>query len=154
TYATTDQPFLLASGEKVKVPLMSQDAEFNYLDGDTFQALELPYKGRELSMVVLLPKKADGLADLEKALTPANLDTWLGKMKRGHVWVMLPRFQTTFSLKLKEELAALGVVDAFDMQAADLSGMAGAKGDLFIENAFHKAFVAVTEDGTEAAAAS
>src|SRR5262249_22611781 len=103
---------------------------------------------------VLLPKKADGLADLEKALTPANLDTWLGKMKRGHVWVMLPRFQTTFSLKLKEELAALGVVDAFDMQAADLSGMAGAKGDLFIENAFHKAFVAVTEDGTEAAAAS
>src|SRR5262249_55639935 len=63
-FGTRAQPFLLASGEKVQVPTMSDEAEFGYLDGDTVQALELPYKGRELSMVVLLPKEANGLAEL------------------------------------------------------------------------------------------
>src|SRR5262249_6951026 len=67
---TRDGDFHLSSARKVKAPLMRQKDKFGYLDGETFQALEMPYAGKEFSMVVLLPKKVDGLATLERSLTP------------------------------------------------------------------------------------
>jgi serpin B len=151
---TTQQSFHTADGAEVKTPLMEQDGTFKYLQAETFQAVELPYKGGDVSMVVLLPKKSDGLPELEKALTPANLDAWLGKMKPTAMELDLPRFQATSEFRLKEELSRLGMADAFTPYVADLSGMGGKPGDLYISETVHKAFVSVTEEGTEAAAAT
>jgi serpin B len=149
---TRDAPFQLSSTEKVNVPLMNRTGEFNYLEGDNFQALELPYAGKDLSMVVLLPKKVDGLADVEKTLTAEKLASALAKLRHEEVVVSLPRFQVTSEFSLKGTLAAMGMPLAFS-DKADFSGMDG-KEDLFLSAVVHKAFVDVNEEGTEAAAAT
>ncbi|HZT83548.1 MAG TPA: serpin family protein [Gemmataceae bacterium] len=150
---TREEPFFAPGGKQVKTPLMHETSTFKYLDGGTFQALELPYKGRELSMVVLLPKKNDGLPDLEKQLTAARLNEWLGKLRPEEVNVTLPRFKMTAEFQLSSQLSALGMKRAFSKQA-DFSGMNGGQEPLFISDVIHKAFVDVNEEGTEAAAAT
>jgi serpin B len=144
--------FTLIAREKVNVPLMSQTGKFNYLDGDSFQALELPYAGKDLSMVVFLPKRADGLADFEKQLTAANRAGWLPKLRAQEVVVGLPKFKVTSEFSLKDTLSALGMPRAFSGRA-DFSGLDGSK-DLFLSAVVHKAYVDVNEEGTEAAAAT
>ena len=125
------------------------------METDTFQALEMPYKGRDLSMVILLPRTADGLPALEEKLTFQKLGEWLGALKgrEGYVWV--PRFKMTHTVMLADVLKKMGMRDAFDPTpgVADLSGMNG-KRDLYVSAVVHKAFVDVNEEGTEAAAAT
>jgi serpin B len=153
--ATKEEPFHTAGGGSVKAPLMHQTGDFKYLDGGDFQALEMPYRGQGLSMVVLLPKKADGLAALEAKLTGPNLAAWLGKLRKQEVEVALPRFKMTRALALNATLEALGMRKAFIPGGADFSGMAGSAGRrLFIQAVVHQAFVDVNEEGTEAAAAT
>jgi serpin B len=149
---TRQAPFQVSAKKKVTVPLMTQTARFNYLVGDGFQALELPYAGKDLSMVVLLPRKADGLADLEKKLTAEQLAGWLKGLRREKVTVVLPRFKATSEFSLKGTLSSMGMPTAFTGRA-DFSGMDG-KRDLFLSAVVHKAFVDVNEQGTEAAAAT
>jgi serpin B len=149
---TREAPFRVTAGEKVTVPLMSQTGTFPYLDGDGFQALELPYAGKGLALVVFLPKKVDGLADFEKALTADSLAGWLAKLHEQKVIVSLPRFKVTSDLSLKDTLAGLGMPLAFS-ERADFSGVDGKK-DLLLTAVVHKAFVDVNEEGTEAAAAT
>jgi serpin B len=151
--STVKGDFLLTASKKVRVPLMHQEQELKYHDGGTFQMLELPYKDRELAMVVLLPRKTDGLAELEKSLTADRLAAGLARLKTHQVAVTLPSFQVTAEFALKSTLAALGMPDAFNDNAADFSGMDGRK-DLVIQAVVHKAFVDVNEEGTEAAAAT
>ncbi len=151
--ATKDEPFHLAGGNDVKAPLMHRTGDYGYFEEDAFQGLKLPYANNELSMVVLLPKKADGLADLEKALSAEKLDGWMKKFDGDEVIVTLPKFKTTCEFNsMENQLQALGMKDAFT-GAADFSGMDGKK-DLFITKVVHKAFVDVSEEGTEAAAAT
>ncbi len=152
--ATHDEPFRLGADKKVDAPLMHQTGHYGYLDGDGFQALELPYKGGELSMVVLLPKKIDGLADLETGLTADKLAGWVGKMHRQKVIVTLPKFKTTQQMGMKDILSKMGMPSAFTPGKADLSGIAESKDRLWISDVIHKAFVDVNEEGTEAAAAT
>jgi serpin B len=149
---TREEPFLTGGG-KVQAPLMHQSARFKYLDAGALQVLEMPYVGKDLSMVVLLPKKADGLAELEKSLTADKLAGWLGQAREEEVEVGLPKFQATSEFSLKDQLAALGMKKAFVPGAADFSGMNG-RDDLYITAVVHKAFVDVNEQGTEAAAAT
>jgi serpin B len=149
---TQDGPFQVTAQEKVTVPFMSQTGKFNYLDGGSFLALELPYKGKDLAMVVLLPKKAHGMADFEKTLTANNLNEWLGRLQENEVAVALPRFKMTSEFSLAETLAAMGMPLPFSA-GADFSGLDGMK-DLFVSAVVHKAFVDVNEEGTEAAAAT
>jgi serpin B len=149
---THDAPFHSGAGRDVKVPLMSQTAELGYLDGGTFQALELPYGSGDLSMVVFLPRKADGLADFERKLTPESLAGWLAKLHTQEVEVSLPRFRVTAEFSLKDTLTAMGMPLAFS-GSADFSGMDGSR-DLHISAVVHKAYVDVNERGTEAAAAT
>jgi serpin B len=150
---TKPKDFLLAGGKKATVPMMHQTAPFRYFENDAVQALELPYEGKDLSMVVLLPRKEDGLAGLEKALTPATLTAWLGGLADSVVAVSLPKFKVTAALDLKPTLAEMGMPDAFDFVKADFSGLNG-KRDLAITAVVHKGFADVNEKGTEATAAT
>jgi serpin B len=148
---TRDEVFHGASD--AKVPMMHQTAKFKYHDAGDLQLLEMPYGGKELSMVVLLPKKADGLAGLEKSLTADKLAGWLGKVSEQQVIVTLPKFKVTSEFSLNGALEALGMKKAFQMPGADFSGING-KDDLYIKAVVHKAYVDVNEEGTEAAAAT
>jgi serpin B len=152
--ATRDEPFKTAADSSVKVPMMQQKAKFNCMQGDDFQALELPYRGKELSMVVFLPDKVDGLTVFEKKLTEAQVKQWLGRMRSEEVQVALPRFKMTAEFNLNETLKSLGMRQAFVDGGADFSGISGSGRNLFIEAVVHKAFVDVNEEGTEAAAAT
>ena len=142
-----------AGDKKIDAPFMSQKQKFGYAEDDALQVLEMPYVGKELSMVVLLPKKADGLADLEKALTADKLAAWFGRLRERETEVTLPKFKTTVEFELSDTLAKMGMPVAFTARA-DFSGMNGGKGSLSISKVIHKAFVDVNEEGTEAAAAT
>ncbi|NLE38060.1 MAG: serpin family protein, partial [Pirellulaceae bacterium] len=150
--ATKEAPFLINPQEKVAVPMMHQRGDFGYGDAGDAQILELPYVGRDLSMFVLLPKRVDGLADLEQKFTLDNLNTWTSGLRRRNVEVYLPKFTMTSSFRLDRVLSAMGMPLAFSGEA-DFSGMNG-RHDLFISAVIHKAFVDVNEEGTEAAAAT
>jgi serpin B len=145
--------FHLTAQQTVKTPMMERMGGYSYYDGVTFQMVELPYEGNELSMVVLLPKTIDGLPALEKSFTAANLSTWLGKLAPApKVNLVLPRFTMTDSFDLGGTLSAMGMAQAFG-DSADFSGMTG-KPLFKISRAVHKAYVDVNETGTEAAAAT
>ncbi len=150
---TRDEPFTLLDGKKVNVPMMHQAAKFKYVGDKSVQTLELPYVDDELSMIVLLPRKGDGLPALERSLTKNNLAKWLSGLREQEVEVALPRFKSTWACELQNELKSMGMTDAFSLPAADFSGMTGEQ-DLLIDKVIHKAFVDVNEEGTEAAAAT
>jgi serpin B len=151
--ATKDAPFKVTPGQEITVPMMFQQEHFQYLETRSFQALRLLYKGGDLAMIVLLPRRVDGLGELEKSLSAENLDKWLGELGGREVKVYLPKFRVESSFTLNDTLGAMGIRRAFDAAAADFSGMTGAK-ELSISLVIHKAFVDVDERGTEAAAAT
>lgn len=150
--STRDAPFTIGDGQAVSAPMMHRSGELRYVEDEQMQGLELPYEGGDLSMVVLLPKKADGLGDLGRSIAAGALTRWLGALRTREVEVYLPRFKMTSEFELSAALAAMGMPDAFTA-VADFSGMAGTR-DLFISAVIHKAFVDVNEEGTEAAAAT
>ncbi len=150
---TKDGPFTLADGKKADVPLMHRTDELRYAEGDDWQAVDLEYKGKETAMTVLLPKKADGLADLEKKLSPELLAGMFRGMSRPKVILTLPRFKAETKYTLNDPLKALGMNDAFTGKA-DFTGLHTSPEKLFISHVLHKAFVEVNEEGTEAAAAT
>ena len=149
---TKEAPFTLISGEKVNVPMMNQTAEFNYMETEDFQGLELPYVDDELSMIILLPRKVDELSSLEEMLSLEKFSGWLGKLGKRKVIVSVPKFRMTSRFGLAGVLRSMGMMDAFS-EKANFSGMNG-KRDLFISAVVHKAYVDVNEEGTEAAAAT
>jgi serpin B len=155
--ATTEAPFQLESGKDVTTPIMCQKGEFRLLERDGFHALCMPYSGNELSMVILLPTSSSRLRDLEKSLTTEMLAETLAEVSRQPrrpVQVFVPRFGMETAYDLVPPLKGMGVKDAFSTEEADFSGMGWKKGDLWISQVKHKAFVEVGEEGTEAAAAT
>jgi len=148
---TRDEPFH-AGASADEVPMMHQAHQFGYFENEQLQAAELPYRAGSLSMVVLLPKKPDGLGELEKSLTWKNLDTWLAGVAPHEVELSLPKFTFTSHLGLAQTLRAMGMKDAFDADA-DFSGISSSD-RLYVQNVIHQAFIAVDETGTEAAAAT
>ena len=151
--STHSEDFHVSSSQLVKAPLMHRSGSYRYYDGGTFQMLELPYKGRELSMVVLLPRETDGLSALEDSFTAKAASEWIEKLRSAPAVVLsLPRFTMTQEFMLGKTLSEMGMPQAFS-EHADFSGMTGHRG-FFISAAIHKAFVDVNETGTEAAAAT
>jgi serpin B len=151
---TRKDTFTLSTGRAIGgVPLMNQRDTFRYLDGGSFQALELPYEAGELSMIVFLPRRVDGLAEFEQTLTAARVTDWLTRMAPEEVVVTLPRFKVTAQFELKPALGQLGMSLAFSPGKADFSGIAQAV-PLWLSAVIHKAYVEVNEKGTEAAAAT
>ena len=151
---TKKQPFTIAPGQQVDVSMMSQKASVGYAEFGNLQVLELPYVGEDTSMVILLPKNVDGLAELEQQLTPENLRNWLSSIRYDECpeILQLPKFRLNSAFEFKQVLSKMGMASAFD-NAADFSGMNGRK-DLFLANVIHKTFVDVNELGTEAAAST
>lgn len=152
--STQDQPFHLAGGKQVSVPLMYQQRHFIYGEAPGLQILELPYKGNDLSMLVLLPETVEGLGKLESELSSEKLKEWTSEMHVQKVQVYLPRFKVETSYRLNAPLQALGLKRAFSEGEADFTGMHTGMEKLFISLVVHKAFVEVNEEGTEAAAAT
>jgi serpin B len=150
---TVPDNFHATTQDQIRVEMMNQTGRFRYADEPSFQLLELPYKGDALSMVLLLPKTIDGLAQLESSLSFAKLETWLAKLSSRRVRVSLPKFKLTEAIELQDMLSELGMPIAFERGKADFSGMTGTR-DFAISAVVHKAFVEVEEKGTEAAAAT
>ncbi len=147
---THDADWNMADGSKKTVDMMHlRDTEFMYYEDNDLQLLEMPYKGEELSMVILLP---DGsINGLEAMLTLENLETWRGSSHIVEPEVYMPKFKFETKYFLVNQLSEMGMPTAFG--AADFSGMTG-KRDLVIGAVIHQAFVEVNEEGTEAAAAT
>ena len=144
--------FWTAPAKKVAAMMMHRKGDYMLVNGETAQILDMPYDQNDLSMILILPKQKDGLRDLEKKLTAANLDAWLKTKKLYEVDVKLPKFKFTAEFKLKPTLSDMGMPIAFS-DRADFNAMSsGAK--LMISDVLHKAFVDVHEKGTEAAAAT
>ncbi|RUS81925.1 hypothetical protein EGW08_010311 [Elysia chlorotica] len=154
---TESQKFKIAGDQTKSVPMMYAKRKFHVGQSDKLKcrALELPYKGKDLSMVVILPDQDFGLQNLVGSLSQSEIDELLSSLKPANtdVALWLPKFEVTSSHSLKEALSALGMADAFSMESANFSGITGNK-DLYITAAIHKAFIKVNEEGTEAAAAT
>lgn len=150
---TTDAPFYPEPERPVTVSMMHHKGRFAYGELDDLKVLEIPYSGNEITMVLLLPREADGLVALEQKLTHESFNDWIGSLHELEVQVALPRFTVSASLDLGSLLPRMGMASAFDPRLADFSGMTGRR-DLFISAAVHEAYVEVNEEGTEAAAAT
>lgn len=148
---TEDGPFYLLDGGEVTVPMMRQTESFSYAEGDEYQAVELPYDGRELSMVILLPR-AGQFEAFEGSIDAQVVDAILKGLESRQVALTLPEFEFESYFHLREILAAMGMPVAFSGDA-DFSGMTGNR-ELFIAEVIHKTFISVDEAGTEAAAAT
>lgn len=152
---TRDGPFRRADRTEVETPFMRIEDRFAYGEIEGVQILSLPYRYGALSMIVVLPRAVDGLAAVEAKFDTQVLATWLGSLTSREVKVLFPRFRFTSTLNLAAPLAALGMGEAFTPKAdfSRLARPAGGQG-LFLGLVVHKAFVAVDEKGTEAAAAT
>jgi serpin B len=152
---TDDRDFKITSENIVKAPMMymkNDEAEFNYMDAGELQILELPYKGEDISMLILLP--IGDLDSIERSLTAEKLEEWKSQMSKEKLdGVYLPKFEFDTKYFMRETLEAMGMSSAFSPGDADFSGMDGTH-DLYIDAVVHQAFVKVDEEGTEAAAAT
>ncbi|XP_029313147.1 leukocyte elastase inhibitor-like isoform X1 [Cottoperca gobio] len=159
--STRETEFRLNKNDTKKVKMMHQKAKFpfTYIPEAECQILEMPYKGKELSMLIFLPNSMDdnttGLEKLEKQLTYENFVEWTrpDMMDNVEVQVGLPQFKMEEFYDLKNVLVSMGMADAFDMTKSDFSGMSPSN-ELVLSKVVHKAFVEVNEEGTEAAAAT
>lgn len=148
---TTKMNFASENGTQTKVDMMHQDATFNYTEDETMQLVELPYGNKAFSMMVLLPKEGNKLADVTKALQ--NGDYWndlKSKLSNREVDLFLPKFKTEYSKKLNDVLIDMGMEIAFTPNKADFSRMSDR--DAFISLVKQNTYIATDEVGTEAAA--
>jgi serpin B len=148
---TADGPFYLLNGGQVTVPMMKQTESFGYTKKEGYQAVELPYDGDELSMVILLPSSGNFEA-FEEGLQAQQVNDIINGLQLTEVALTMPKFEFDSEFRLKDTLAEMGMPIAFS-GAADFSGMTGSP-ELCISEVVHKAFVSVDEAGTEAAAAT
>ncbi len=151
---TSDRPFTLLNGETVNVPMMSQDHQkpFPYAAGEGWQAVALPYKGGLTEMIVVVPDLGNFEA-VENILTAKTYEQIVNQMQTEQVRLSMPKFKFETFLTLSGLLSQMGMTAAFNPDLADFSGMDG-QHSLYISEALHKAFIAVDEKGTEAAAAT
>jgi len=156
---TFDAAFFIRKGQPKNVATMHRTGFYRFAEDATTQVLELPYRGGQTSMLIVLPTEVDGLDAVERSLDATRLRSLVASLAPTQVAVSLPKFEVnpTQSIELAGELGGLGMPGAFDRGRADFTGMASPPDPddrLFISKVFHKAFVRVDEKGTEAAAAT
>ncbi|MDH5628333.1 MAG: hypothetical protein OEY69_08580, partial [Candidatus Krumholzibacteria bacterium] len=155
---TQARGFYTGAGQNVDVPTMEHTGSYGYQAHDGFCAVVLPYRGGELQLLILLPDDRDGLASLEKTITPQLL-TDAAQTGNKQVRLRMPRLHIEPpSMSLKKAMIGLGMQTAFDIpeESANFDRMAPRRPDdyLAISDAFHKTFLDLDEKGTEAAAAT
>lgn len=147
---TSKKPFTTASGVRTNVDMMHQTAKFNYMADEILQLVQLPYGNEAFSMMVMLPTEGKGLNDLIKATRQDGYwSNSRSRLREAEVVLSLPKFKTTYSTKLNDVLASMGMELAFT-NSADFSGMSDhtAKIDLVKQDTY----ISTDEVGTEAAA--
>jgi serpin B len=149
---TRAEPFHIGGDRSVDAKFMHQKADFMYGETPSAQILEMKYEGTPLAFDILLPKANDGLSDLERSIKPEALAAWFGALTSRKVETAIPKFRAESAFSLQGVLSSMGMADAFGANA-DFSGIDGRR-DLFVGDVVHKAFVEVSEEGTEAAAAT
>ncbi len=161
--ATKPQTFYNRNGTESEIPFMHQLDDFAYYEADGIQAVEMPYQNYSVSdadgMKMQFFKDADfGMyflmsekeLDLQEVLDHAVF-------RREKVRLTIPKFKMEYGDSLADELKALGVLTAFDPYQADLSGMIDPSdypgmNRLYLDDVLQKAYLAIDEEGTEAAA--
>jgi len=144
--------FTRLDGSQISVPAMSRRTRTPYFAGDGFEALALDYKGDRARMVVLVPD-AGTFEKFEVSLNAARLAEIMSRLEAVDLQLTMPKFEFKARFALRDALVSLGMEDAFEAGIADFSGMDGTR-DLYIQSVIHEAYVAVDEEGTEAAAAT
>lgn len=152
------RPFHLLDGRDIDVPMMTEIEQYGYAKGDGYQIVDLPYVSEEVSMTILLPDRGN-FRDFEEAMDTALISRIIDEIQTTTVNLTMPKFEFESQLSLTDALNTMGMSNAFSGRKADFSGMDGqscvtGNACLFISGVFHKAFVAVDEEGTEAAAAT
>ena len=150
--STAEGDFVKSDGSVVTADFMHLTETFNFYRENGLKVIELPYKGGETSMVIFQPD-ATSFSDFESSMDATTLDTLISQMNETEVTLSMPKFTFAFSFLLNDYLKNLGINDAFDASKADFSGITQSE-TLFISKVLHKAFVAVNEKGTEAAAST
>lgn len=149
---TAARRFWVTESDSISVQMMFRKADYGVTVTDEYQVLAMPFRGMDLSLIVLLPMRWS-LQRLEEELTPANLEAWLANLREQEVYVAFPKFTFSNKWELRDDLVALGMPTAFDVAAADFSGMDGTR-QFSLERLYHEAFIKVDEVGAEAAAAT
>jgi len=149
---TDEAAFQVSPTQSVEVETMTQRGTFRMARSDGVQVIRLPYRGEKVSMLVILPDKPDGLADVVAKITPSRVEGWFTAAQAEEIVLYMPKFRFRSRFDLANVLGVLGMKAAFGA-GADFSGMTG-RNDLFISRVVHEAFVEVNEEGTEAAAAT
>jgi len=151
TKKTSDMSFTKEDKSSIEVPTMTIEKPFNFYSHQSFELLEMPYGSGKYSMLIFLPKTGKQTDDVISLLNSENVNDWISKLTEQKKEVFLPKFEFKFDDSLKDELAALGMTDAFDDAKANLSGISEAA-KLVISEVKHKSYIKVDERGTEAAA--
>lgn len=151
TKETSDRSFTKEDNSVVQVPTMKIEKPFNYFNHSDFQLLEMPYGSGKYSMLIFLPASGKNTGDVISMMSSEKVNDWISKLSEQKKEVFLPKFEFKFDNSLKDELAALGMTDAFDDAKANMSGISNAA-KLVISEVMHKSYIKVDERGTEAAA--
>ena len=152
---TTERDFTNTDGDVTQVDTMKiidTEDNFNYIENDEMQMLELPYSGDDISMMIILPKDGTDTDDIISSINKDTYNDWIDEMYETELDLYLPKFKFETSYTLNDYLKELGMQKAFTGNA-DFSGMFGLY-DIYISSVIHKAFIEVNEEGTEAAAAT
>ncbi|XP_074135109.1 serpin B10-like isoform X1 [Sminthopsis crassicaudata] len=154
---TVEKPFRVnqTTTKQVKMMSMKCNLKIFHIEKPEAKGIQLYYGNGDISMFVVLPDDINGLKELEKTITYGKLNEWTHEdmMEKYDVQLYLPKFKLEESYDLKSTLSSMGMSDAFSTNHADFSGMAERK-NLFLSEVFHKSFVEVNEEGTEAAAST
>ena len=151
---TQQRPFQLSDGSVVDADTMTGSlGSASFAAGPGWRAARLPYAGRQLAMTVIVPDQPNS-DQLDRFLDQAQLAQILTSLRPVPLLrLQLPRWKFRLQIELREQLAALGMPIAFDPYRADFTGMTTDE-QLYISHVLHQAFIAVDEEGTEAAAAT
>jgi len=148
---TQDGLFTLPDGSKKPCRMMMQGNNFQYLQNEYFQAIDLPYGDTGFSMTIFLPEPDVHIDNFIAQINDENLSDWFDSFNETEMLLSMPKFKLEYDLTLNDVLKALGMEIAFELWQADFTNI-NKNGGLFISEVKHKTFVDVNEEGTEAAA--